>query len=203
MWSLSSSSILVVLLLSCCKYYHAAAFCFSRKNSVAVQGSASKLSFFPEATSMWESPLQSLTHSTNNMLYSKNVAVFDTDNNYNPKDEASCYAFDDNFQNKLVLLERAQVFKVLFAQAIALTTSTMQPITAFAVDETNNLSSLEVPQVLLTAPKQIKQLYSDGLAKQIQGNIIAAQRIFAQVTKLAPEVTCTRLVVSSILRRNT
>lgn len=94
--------------------------------------------------------------------------------------------FSERGTQNILLLERRYAFKLIVAQTITLVTS-MGLTTAGTADDTENSS--EIPRVLLSVPKEIKQLYNDGLAKQIQGNILAANRIFAQVTKLVPEVT--------------
>mmetsp|Transcript_9705 Transcript_9705/g.14204 ORF Transcript_9705/g.14204 Transcript_9705/m.14204 type:complete len:391 (-) Transcript_9705:288-1460(-) len=46
--------------------------------------------------------------------------------------------------------------------------------------------STEQEEVVVALSGEAKQLYNEGRAKELQGNIAAAQRIFAKVTKMSP-----------------
>jgi hypothetical protein len=158
------------------------------------------LSFYvPTATSRSQTSSQFSVCSINNQKPRNEAGVFLADISIKVSQENQRDVSRSGAKNKnMLLLERSYALKLLLAQTITLVSS-MALAKAVAADDTEDSS--ELPRVLLSVPKEIKQLYNDGLAKQIQGNILAANRIFAQVTKLAPEVTCICHVKKKCLRK--
>ena len=198
--SLSSPSHLLVFAVATqchhyCKTSSADAFSFRLINI-----KKSGFSRQPAALSMSSTRLSLLSKNTQN----KDEVVISTANGggnnsnseeSNRTDRSFCFC----------LLERHQVLKLLQLHGLSalLTTATRTISPAIAAELSGNDSfstTASSPPVLVSPPKQIKQLYSEGLAKQTQGNILAAQRIFTQVTKLVPEVRiCCTVTKTNVL----
>lgn len=58
------------------------------------------------------------------------------------------------------------------------------PFSVFAGDETIREEAVQV-----IASGDLKKLFNEGRAMESQGNMLAAQRLYAKVTKLAPRVS--------------
>ena len=66
------------------------------------------------------------------------------------------------------------------------------PLITLADDEVDQISP-----VVVSATGEIKQLFREGQAYEFQGNMAAAQRIYAKVTKIVPRV-CTFIFNSNL-----
>jgi hypothetical protein len=188
--------LIIFLLLACSDDHHVDAFHLHLKSGII--SPFPLLSFYvPTATSRSQTSSLFSVCSINNQKHRNQAGVFLAAISIKVSQENQ----RDGSKNKnMLLVERSYALKLLLAQTVALVSS-MALAKAVAADDTENSSELLVPRVLLSVPKEIKQLYNDGLAKQIQGNILAANRIFAQVTKLAPEVTFICHVKKKCLRK--
>ena len=80
-------------------------------------------------------------------------------------------------------LNRRQFAFSIPVTAVATFISSPVP-SCFALDET---AAIDPVQVVATG--DIKKLFNEGRAMESQGNILAAQRLFAKVTKVAPRVS--------------
>ena len=79
---------------------------------------------------------------------------------------------------------RGAIATVAVSSVASLGISSLAPFLALAIDDDATAASL--PEIQVAATGDAKKLFNEGRALEAQGNILAAQRLYAKVTKISP-----------------
>ena len=89
-----------------------------------------------------------------------------------------------NNQGEISTDRRTAIATVVVSSVASLGISSLAPFPALSIDD--DVTTASLPEIQVAATGDAKKLFNEGRALEAQGNILAAQRLYAKVTKISP-----------------